>query len=55
MPTKIEIAAWRTMAEQARVIAAEIHEPGGQRIMLKVAADYEALVARAEAEGGGTC
>ena len=39
---------WRGMAEEARTVAARLHDPELRRQMLIVAASYEALARRTE-------
>ena len=42
-------AVWRGMADEARKVAARLHDPELQRQMLIIAASYEALARRTEA------
>jgi hypothetical protein len=47
MPTRIPVAGWLNLAEQARAIAAEMHDLDAKRIMIEIADGYQAIAVRA--------
>ena len=54
MPTKFGTPAyWQERAEEARVIAEDMHDAEARRAMLAVAENYEKIAKRAEAKGAG--
>ncbi len=54
MPTKFGTPAyWQERAEEARVIAEDMHDAAARRAMLLVADNYEKIAKRAEAKGSG--
>jgi len=46
---------WRQMAEQARVIAADMDDAEARRTMLEIAAGYDRLAARSERREAEEC
>ena len=48
MPDKLGSEHWRTRAQEARALAEGMTDPDAQRMMMRIANDYEKIADRAE-------